>query len=249
MSCIDAHAVEMRESEWIKIGVDSSAGKTACPRSITCGKTIPGDSELADRTKTGELVKGGLPLHVEGCDAWRSNLAPVCNPLLSVGQHTTMGGVTVLYGDKSYMFHKGSNVAKKLDASILKESRDSPHRGVANEENNMYNIHVEPEGGEIDAMPLSEDSDNRFSEGSPAGSEPVKPENPDPEDPGGTGGAPDPEVPRGTVERTIQCEMMWMVTKQWCRGCMGHALCRSWFRHFVASKGRAHAHSLRDERS
>ena len=30
-----------------------------------------------------------------------------------------MGGVTVLYGDKGYMFHKGSNVAKKIDALIL----------------------------------------------------------------------------------------------------------------------------------
>ena len=31
----------------------------------------------------------------------------------------------------------------------------------------------------------------------PAGSEPVRPENPDPEDPGGAGGAPDSEVPGG----------------------------------------------------
>ena len=34
-------------------------------------------------------------------------------------------------------------------------------------------------------MPLSEDSDNRLSGRLPAGSEPVRPENPDPEDPGG----------------------------------------------------------------
>ena len=33
-----------------------------------------------------------------------------------------MGGVTVLYGDKGYMFHKGSNVAKKIDAWIQKEN-------------------------------------------------------------------------------------------------------------------------------
>ena len=44
--------------------------------------------------------------------------APVCKPLLSVGEYTTMGGVTVLYGDKGYMFHKGSNVAQKIDAWV-----------------------------------------------------------------------------------------------------------------------------------
>ena len=85
--------------------------------------------------RTGELVKGGKRLHVEGCDDWRSNLrvrgvqAPVCKPLLSVGEHTTMGGVTVLYGDKGYTFHKGSNVAKKVDAWVQKELRDSQNRG------------------------------------------------------------------------------------------------------------------------
>ena len=64
-----------------------------------------------------------------GCDDWRVNLrvrgvqAPVCKPLLSVGEYTTMGGATVLYGDKGYMFHKGSNVAKKIDAWIQMEWR------------------------------------------------------------------------------------------------------------------------------
>ena len=55
-----------------------------------------------------------------------------------------------------------------------------------------------------------------------------------------------------------------MVTRQWCRGCQifppepsarqiaeheftGHAVYRSWCRHCVASKGRAHAHSSREE--
>ena len=45
----------------------------------------------------------------------------------------------MLYGDKGYMFHKGSNVAKKIDAWIQKESRDSQYRGctVAYKENNV----------------------------------------------------------------------------------------------------------------
>ena len=58
-----------------------------------------------------------------------------------------------------------------------------------------------------------------------------------------------------------QCEMMWMVTRQWCRGCFPepsarqiaehemtrHAVYKSWCRHCVASKVRAHAHSSREE--
>ena len=72
-------------------------------------------------------------MHVVGCDDWGSNLrvrgvqAPKCKPLLSVGEDTTMGGVTVLYGDKGYMFHKGSNVAKKMHSFIHKELRDSQY--------------------------------------------------------------------------------------------------------------------------
>ena len=120
------------------------------------------------RTGIGELVKGGKRLHVERCDDWGSNLrvrgvqALVCKPLLSVGEYTTTGGVTVLYGDKGYMFHKGSNVAKKIDAWIQKELRDSQYRGckVAYKENNMYNIYMKPRGNKIDAMPLSGDSES-----------------------------------------------------------------------------------------
>ena len=38
MCYFDASAVEVRESEWIKIGADSGAGKTAWPQSVTYGK-------------------------------------------------------------------------------------------------------------------------------------------------------------------------------------------------------------------
>ena len=49
MSYLDVDALKqqpekMRGSEWIKIGVDTGAGKTAWPQSITYGTTIPGDS-------------------------------------------------------------------------------------------------------------------------------------------------------------------------------------------------------------
>ena len=140
----------------------------AWPQSITYGTTIPDDSDLTFRTATGELVRGGKRTQIEGCDDWGSNLrvrgvqAPVRKPLLSVGEYTTTGGVTVLYGDKGYMFHKGSNVAKKMDAWVQIELRDSQYRGctVAYKENNVYNMYVKPRENKIDAMPLSGDSES-----------------------------------------------------------------------------------------
>ena len=73
----------------------------------------------------------------------------------------------MLNGDKDYMFHKGSNFAKKIDAWIQKEMRDSQYHGctVAYKENNLYNIYMKPRENKIDAMPLSEDSDNCSSRG------------------------------------------------------------------------------------
>ena len=58
----------VRGSEWIKIGVDTGAGKTAWPQSVTYGKKLPGHVDLTFRTATGELVKSGERLYVEGCD-------------------------------------------------------------------------------------------------------------------------------------------------------------------------------------
>ena len=60
------------------------------------------------------------------------------------------------------MFHKGSNVAKEIGAWIQKALRDSQYRGctVAYKENNVYNFYVKPRGNNIDAMPLSGDSES-----------------------------------------------------------------------------------------
>ena len=87
-------------------------------------------------------------MYDEVCDDWGVNLrvrgvqAPVCKPLLSGGEYTTMGGVSILCGDKGYLCHKGSNVAKNIDAWIQKKMRDSQYYGctVAHKENNVYNI-------------------------------------------------------------------------------------------------------------
>ena len=57
------------------------------------------------------------------------------------------------------------NVAEKLDAWIQKEMIDSQYYccTVAYKEDNVYNIYTKPRGNKTDAMPLSEDSDNRSS--------------------------------------------------------------------------------------
>ena len=75
-------------------------------------------------------------MQIEGCDDWGSNLK--------------IRGV--LYGDKGHMFHNGSNVAKKMDAWVQKELRDSQYRGctVAYKENNENNIYVKPRENKID---------------------------------------------------------------------------------------------------
>ena len=186
---------KVRGSEWIKIGVDTGAGKTAWLQSITYGTMISGDSDLTFRTATGERVKGGKRMPIVGCDDWGSNLtirgvqAPVCKPLLCDGEYTTKGGVTVLYGDKSYMFHKRSNVAKKFDAWVQKELRDSQYCGctVAYKENNVYNSYMKPRENKIDAMRLSGDSES--------------------------GGCRLRRIQKFQEEHEIQCEMMWMVTQ------------------------------------
>ena len=85
-------------------------------------------------------------MQVAGCDDWGSNprvrgfQAPVCKPL-SVGVYTTTGGVTVLYGDKGYMFHKGSNVAKKLMAWIQKEFREILNIEGCTEKQRVQHLH------------------------------------------------------------------------------------------------------------
>ena len=59
MDCLDVDIVEVQRSEWIKIGVDTGAGKTAWPQSVTYGKKLPGHVDVTFRTATGELVKSG----------------------------------------------------------------------------------------------------------------------------------------------------------------------------------------------
>ena len=64
MGYLDVGTLQQQESEWIKVGVDTGAGKTAWPQSVTHGKKLPGHVDLTFRTATGELVKSGERLHV-----------------------------------------------------------------------------------------------------------------------------------------------------------------------------------------
>ena len=59
MIYLDIDAFEVREFEWIKVVVDTGAGKTAWPQSVTHGKRIPGGSDLTFHTAIGEFVKSG----------------------------------------------------------------------------------------------------------------------------------------------------------------------------------------------
>ena len=110
MACLNVDALQesekMRGSEWIKIEVDTSAGKTAWPQSITYGTTIPGDSDLTFRTATGELVKRWQANANCGLRQLGKSQNSRCS---STGVQTTvvcwrmhMGGVTVLCDDQGY---------------------------------------------------------------------------------------------------------------------------------------------------
>ena len=68
-----------------------------------------------------------------------------------------------MYGDKGYLFLRGSNLAKEIDAWIQKEMRDSQYYGctVAYKENNVYNIYMKPKGTRTDAMPLPSSGGSR----------------------------------------------------------------------------------------
>ena len=41
------------------------------------------------------------------CQVGQTCQGPVCKPLVSQGERTTMGRAAVMYGDKGYLFHKG----------------------------------------------------------------------------------------------------------------------------------------------
>ena len=147
---------------WIKIRVDTGAGKTAWPPSITHGKTIPGDSDLTFRTATASecmLWVATIGDPISEFEVFKRRFVNHCCLLDSTRRRAVSLCCMVT---KGYMFHKGLNVAKKIDAWIQKDLRDSQYRGctVAYKDNNVHNIYMKPRGNKIDAVPLSRDSES-----------------------------------------------------------------------------------------
>ena len=196
-------ALEVRESECIKIGVDTGAGKPARPESATDGKRIPGDGNLTFGTATREPVKSGKRLCVEGRDDWEVNLrvrdvqALVCKPLLSVVECKTMGGAAVMYGDTGYLFHQDSKVARKIETWIQKEITSSQYHGCT------LAYTRKPRSHEAKRTRDWCDATVSVLGWLVAGSEPESPENP--EKPGGADGAN-----RGGAGGAHDDPMRWM---------------------------------------
>ena len=107
-------------------------------------------------------------MQIVGCDDWGSNLrvrgvqAPVCKPLCLLENTRRWVESLCCMVTKVTCSTKGSNVAKKIDAWIQRELKDSQYRGctVAWKENNVYNIYMKPRRNKIDVMPLSGDSES-----------------------------------------------------------------------------------------
>ena len=111
---------------------------------------------------------------------------------------------TRILGDSDPTFRK------KVDAWIQEELRDSQYRGctVVSKENNVYNIYMELGENNIDAMPLSGDSDLESCR--PGQDRRIQIQTFQLEH----------EIQKFEEVHTIQCEWKrWMVMSTWCRGC------------------------------
>ena len=108
-----------------------------------------------------------------------------------------------------------STKVRMLRKKLMHGSRDSQYYGctVAYKENNVYNVYMKPRGNKTDAMPLSEDSDNRSSSGCRPGPNLLDRK------------IQIQKIQEEQKEHMIQCEMMrWMVKISWCRGCQIYLL-------------------------
>ena len=196
---------KVRGSERIKIGVDIGAGKTAWAseyRRTERWFLVTVISLSAQQLENLSKVASECKLWV--ADDWRSNIRirgvhkhRCANHCCLLENPRRRVGVTVLSGDKGYMFHKGSNVATKIDAWVPEGvERFSTYRGCTSCAQRKQRVQ-HPHGTE-------RKQDWCDATGLPARSEPI------PEV---------PEIQKFQEEHVIQCEMMWMVTRQWCRGC------------------------------
>ena len=209
MNYIDADAVEVRASEWMKIEVDTGAWKTAWPQSVTGGRTIPGDSDFIFRTATGELIKSDKRLYAEGRDEWRVNVRVRGVPRRWCVSHCCLLEITRRWVE--FEWWRRFPVPQRLDC--CEENRCVDPEGdegftvqrlhsCVQRENNAYSIFMEPNGNRIDSIPL-------FSSGIPGWIRTCKT------------GKPRSRSPRGGRSST-RSNARWSGgwwSASWCRGC------------------------------
>ena len=91
--------------QWLKVAVDTVAGAPDWEENEICGTALKGKRHMQIRTPTGEIVDGGPDNKAIGegnCGqrlGMKSVLAPVCKPLLSVGEVTSKGGAPLMLDD------------------------------------------------------------------------------------------------------------------------------------------------------
>ena len=142
---------ETTNAEWVKIAVDTGAGATAWPEHATYGTKLKTSRGMQFRTATGEIVDAGMDYHVAGWDAWgqklgmKGVLAPVCKPLLSVGEVTTKGGAAIMLDEVGYLLTPQSRVLKQLRGWLEKEVAKAKPGDVVelHKERNVYNLYVQ----------------------------------------------------------------------------------------------------------
>ena len=72
-------------------------------------------------------------------------LAPVCKPLLSVGEVTTKGGAAIMLDDLGYLLTPHSSILKDLRSWLAEEVSKAKHGHVVelHKERNVYNLYVQ----------------------------------------------------------------------------------------------------------
>ena len=105
MSFFNLDAVDIRESGRIKIGVDTGAG-------FLVMRISPSAQPLENVWTRASVCTLKVATIGESISEFEVSKRLGANHCCLFDGYTTMGKVAVMYGDKGYLFHKGSNVAK-----------------------------------------------------------------------------------------------------------------------------------------
>ena len=148
---LDVDALQQQESEWIKIGVDTGAGKTAWPQSVTYGKKLPGllTSLSAQRLESLSNVARDCTLKVVATigvtSEFEGSSAGVNHCCLL--ESTRRWVESLLYGDK--MLHVPQRIeccqeSRCVDPPEGDEIHNTTVVQLLCKENNVYNIYMKP---------------------------------------------------------------------------------------------------------